>query len=210
MENINFVSKNIRELKTDNNRLVHQQGEIFKEMHTFYQNLYNVKEVLDLCDSGFCAVKHRVKKVNQEQLKNLEKDISIYELEDVAKVSKDNKSPGPDGFSNEFYKLFWPELIYFLLTLVTYYRNTGEIIKTQQQGIITCVPKGDKNRNDIKNWRSITLLNSIYNFFSTIFVNIIKGVLTSIIHTDQKGFIKGRFIGENIRLINDIIYECEV
>ena len=38
----------------------------------------------------------------------------------------------------------------------------------------------------------------------------IKGVLTSIIHTDQKGFIKGRFIAENIRLTNDIIYECEV
>ena len=38
----------------------------------------------------------------------------------------------------------------------------------------------------------------------------IKGVLTSIIHTGQKGFIKSRFIGENIRLTNDIIYECEV
>ena len=37
-----------------------------------------------------------------------------------------------------------------------------------------------------------------------------KGDLTSIIHTDQKGFIKGRFIGENIRLTNDTIYECEV
>ena len=53
-------------------------------------------------------------------------------------------------------------------------------------------------------------MNSIYNFFSTIIANRIKGVLTSIIHTDQKGFIKGRFIGDNIRLTNDIIYECEV
>ena len=40
--------------------------------------------------------------------------------------------------------------------------------------------------------------------------NMIKGVPTSIIHTDHKRFIKGRFIGENIRLTNDIIYECEV
>ena len=56
----------------------------------------------------------------------------------------------------------------------------------------------------------ITLLNSVYNFFSNFFANIIKVVLTSIIHTDQRGFIKGRFIGENIRLTHDIIYECEV
>ena len=46
--------------------------------------------------------------------------------------------------------------------------------------------------------------------FSTIITNRMKGVLTSIIHTDPKGFIKGRFIGENIKLMNDIIYECEV
>ena len=31
-----------------------------------------------------------------------------------------------------------------------------------------------------------------------------------IIHTHQKGLLKGKFIGENIRLTNDIIYECEV
>ena len=37
-----------------------------------------------------------------------------------------------------------------------------------------------------------------------------KGVLTLIIHTGQKGFIKGRLIGETNRLTKDIIYECEV
>ena len=58
LENISFVSKNIRELK----RLVHQQGEILKEMYTFFQNLYNGKEVLNLDDPIFCEVKHRVKK----------------------------------------------------------------------------------------------------------------------------------------------------
>ena len=35
LKNVNFVFKLIRELKTDNNRLVHQQGEILREMHTF-------------------------------------------------------------------------------------------------------------------------------------------------------------------------------
>ena len=95
--------KNIRELKIDNNTFVHQQDKILKEMHKFYQNLYNGKEVSDLDDSRFCEVKHSIKKFNTDQLKNLEQEISINELEDVVKVSKYNKSPGPDGFSNEFY-----------------------------------------------------------------------------------------------------------
>ena len=119
-------------------------------MHAFYQNLYNGKEVLDLNDSRFCEVKHRIKKVNTEQLKKLEQDISINELEDIVKLSKISNSPGPDGFSNGFYRLFWPEPKYFLLKITTNYRNTGKINKTQQQGIIMCIPKGDKNRNDIK------------------------------------------------------------
>ena len=57
LENVNFVSKNIRELKTDKNTFVHQQDETLKEMHKFYQNLYNGKEVLDSDDSRFCEVK---------------------------------------------------------------------------------------------------------------------------------------------------------
>ena len=100
------MSKNIRELKIDNDTLVHQQDEILKEMHTFYQNLYKGKEVLDLDDSRFCEVKHSIKKFNTEQLKNLEQEISFNALENVVKLAKYNKSPGPDGFSNEFYKLF--------------------------------------------------------------------------------------------------------
>ena len=50
------------------------------------------------------------------------------------------------------------EVRYFLLNIETYYRNTGEINKTQQQGIITCIPNGGKNRNGIKNWRPINYI----------------------------------------------------
>ena len=74
-------------------------------------------------DSIFCEVKHSVKKDYTEQLKNLEQDISIDEKEKVVKLSKNDKSSGPDGFSNEFYKFFWPELDYYLLKIITHYRN---------------------------------------------------------------------------------------
>ena len=58
---------------------------------------------------------------------------------------------------------------------------------------------------DIKNWRPITLLNTDYKIAAKALANRIKFVLPSIINNDQTGFMKNRFIGENIRLIDCII-----
>ena len=44
---------------------------------------------------------------------------------------------------------------------------------------------------------------------STVISNRLKGVLDKLIHQDQKGFISGRFIGENIRLIYDVFFETQ-
>ena len=57
----------------------------------------------------------------------------------------------------------------------------------------------------LKNWRPITLLNTDYKIASSALANRMKHVLPKIIHENQKGFLKGRFIGENTRLVYDIL-----
>ena len=79
---------------------------------------------------------------------------------------------------------------------MNFYRENGYLNKSQLSGIITCIPKGGKVRNDLKNLRPITLLNSIYKFYSGILAERIKLILPKIIHQDQKGFINGRFKGK--------------
>ena len=61
----------------------------------------------------------------------------------------------------------------------------------------------------MKNWRPISLLNAIYKLASSVIANRIKTQLRSLIHEDQKGFTAGRYIGENIRLIYDILFETK-
>ena len=51
----------------------------------------------------------------------------------------------------------------------------------------------------------ITLLNVIYKIASGCIANRLKSVLPKLISSDQTGFISGRYIGENTRLINDIM-----
>ena len=76
---------------------------------------------------------------------------------------------------------------------------------TQREGVITCIPKGDKARDVIKNWRPITLLNVVYNIVSASIANRLKTVLPKLIDEDQTRFISGRYIGDNLRLIYDLI-----
>ena len=77
-------------------------------------------------------------------------------------------------------------------------------------GIITCIPKAGKPKQFLKNWRPISLLNVVYKLASGCIAERIKGFLDKIIHCDQTGFIKGRFIGENIRLVYDIMHYTEI
>ena len=60
-------------------------------------------------------------------------------------------------------------------------------------------------REDIKNWRPLTLLNVDYKIISKLLANRIKTILTKLIHPNQKGFVPGRNIHEANRLIQDVI-----
>ena len=76
---------------------------------------------------------------------------------------------------------------------------------SQRRGIIKLIPKKDSDPSLIKNWHPITLLNSDYKIAAKAIANRIKKVLPDLIDGDQTGFIKGRTIGENIRLIDGLI-----
>ena len=77
------------------------------------------------------------------------------------------------------------------------------------EGTITCIPKAGKSRDSLKNWRPLTLLNSVYKFNFSIISNRIKSTLENLINPDQTGFISNRFLGENTRLLLDTMNYCE-
>ena len=108
-----------------------------------------------------------------------------------------------------FLNFFWTDLKFFILNSLNYGYRTGSLSITQKQGIITCLPKPNKSPFYLKNWRPISLLNVIYKLASSVIAARLKTVLHKLIHEDQKGFISGRFIGENIRQIYDILFETK-
>ena len=81
---------------------------------------------------------------------------------------------------------------------------------SQSRGVITLVPKEDSNRELLNNWYPITLLNLDYKIVSKIIARRIEKVLPLLVCSDQSGFVKGRYIGQNITLINDILEQTKL
>ena len=119
---------------------------------------------------------------------------------------KNNKSPGIDGFTLEFFKFFYTDIKSFIKRAINEGYLEGKLSVSQRQGLITCLPKGDKPKQFLKNWRPITLLNVVYKIASGCIAERIKSVLRELISEDQTGFISGRYMGENTRLIYNILH----
>ena len=77
--------------------------------------------------------------------------------------------------------------------------------QSQRNGVISLLPKKDSDPLYINNYRPISLLTVDYKIFAKTLANRMKKYLGGIINSDQSGFIKGRNIGNIIRLIMDII-----
>ena len=72
---------------------------------------------------------------------------------------------------------------------------------SQRQAVITLLEK--KDRTLIGNWRPISLVNADAKIISKVITNRIKDILPSIIHHNQTGYVKERYIGETVRSIFD-------
>ena len=147
--------------------------------------------------------------LSNQDSKLIEGPITLAEAAASLKNMKNNKSPGPDGFTVEFYKFFFADVGVFLVRSINNGFAEEQLSVTQRKGMIVCIPKEDKPKQYIKNWRPISLLNTAYKIASACIANRLKTILPKIIHESQTGFLKGRYIGENIRLLYDTLLYTE-
>jgi hypothetical protein len=94
----------------------------------FYENLYKQRDEQDHVNIDDYVY---INKLTKMQSDNLEGEITMSELSYGLKNMKNNKTPGPDGFTVEFYKTFWVDISGFLLrSLNEGYRN-GNLTNVQ-------------------------------------------------------------------------------
>jgi hypothetical protein len=84
-------------------------------------------------------------KLNQEDINHLNRSTTQNEIEAAIKSLSKKKSPGPDGFSAEFYQTF-KELIPTLLKLLHEIEREGKLPNTFYEATITLIPKPGKKK----------------------------------------------------------------
>ena len=142
LEKRNNIAKTITQLNVKD-KIVTNQNKILEAQREFYKELYAPKPSVesDLFLNDECIIK-----LNEEQCKTCEGQITLDEVKKVLSQMKNNKSPGSDGYTVEFYKFFINEVGVYLLRSFKHAFKCGKLSITQRQGVITCIPKANKSR----------------------------------------------------------------
>ena len=72
--------------------------------------------------------------------------------------------------------------------------------------MLSLIPKNGKDLRFLKSWRPVSLLATDYKILAKALATRLQKVISDLINPDQVGYIKGRFISQNIRSIEDIMY----
>ena len=208
-EKSNYCNKHITKLyDTEAETIIDDPETILNMEQNFYEKLYsdnrqNQAEVTENENKIFNNLK--LPKISNEDQQKCEQELTEAEILKSVKAMKPKKSPGTCGLTSEFYKFFWVDIKDILVSSLNYNLKNGKLSLEQRRGILTLIPKKDKDRLYLKNWRPLTLLNTDYKILAKALANRLTKFLPFIIEDDQTGYISGRFIGCNIRLIEDII-----
>ena len=184
---------------------------------------YHENTLRDQCIKDALAAIKTV--VSTEQYTLLDKLITEDEVEEAHQRSQNLKSPGMDGFTYELWKHIHKlyksnkgveneQEIFNIAKLLTECFNDIQmhgIVESTDFSLGWMCPIYKKNdRNEIANYRLITILNSDYKILTKVLALHLAKVAPLLLHKSQAGFVPGRSIAEQTKLIEIMIDYAEI
>lgn len=200
----------VYKLRNQKGNIVTHPQDVLQIFTSFYKNLLSGPQThpppttLDWLNSL------QLPKLSQLQASSLNDPCTDSEILNIIKSLKTSTAPGPDGFTTSYYKKFAPLLTPSLTKMFNYILSGGHFPEDMLLANLSLIPKPQKDHSHPQNFRPISVLNNDLKLFGRLLANRLAAVITSLIHTDQTGFIPGRQIVDNIRLVTNIVQDANL
>ena len=200
--------KNITVLN-DGDNVASGNKAILQVCQNYFREVYKSTEI-SLHLARYFLNNTGIPKLSEEDQQRCEGEITFQECQEALSKMSLNKSPGISGFSAEFFRFFWGDIGEIVVSYINDARRKGEFFISHRRGVITLIPKKTGDQTRIESKRPICLLDIIYKIVAKVMANRLASVIDKLVSRTQTGFIRGRFIGENARLLHDVIEYCNV
>ena len=148
LEKRNYEMKHIKKLTLANDTELTDAKEILEEEKRFYKDLYSSDQTETPSDTTF--FNDSIPKLSQNERDYCDQPISLKECAKALLSLKNGKSPGSDGFTPDFYKMFWKDISGIVFDSILYAQQKGELSIEQKRGVLKLIPKKDKNISHLK------------------------------------------------------------
>jgi len=187
----NRSRKHIWEISDDSGSIFTEQEAIKAETFHHFKNFYKAGDVLNTIEQ-FQLVDLYPWMVSYDESNSLLNPMTLEELKQVLFKFKKEKSPGPDGWSSEFFTFFFDIVGEDLLDMVEEARRFGVMVSSLNSTFITLILKANKPIT-FDDFQLISLCNLCYKIISKIIANRIKPVLSKFRSSEQLGFLQGGY-----------------
>ena len=129
-------------------------------------------------------------------------NLMVKECWNVLDSMGNNKSPGNDGFTEEFYLAFFSDLNRYLVDSLNFSLENDEFSISQKQSVITLIKEKDQDKWVLKNWRTISLINVDVKITSKALALRVRNVIHELVCSDQTAYVKDCYIGKSMLIVD--------
>ncbi|CAM2113264.1 unnamed protein product [Caretta caretta] len=134
----------------------------------------------------------------------LELPLTLAEFSEALRPMPTNKSPGMDGLTGEFYRVFWNVFGPDLVTVWAESLQSRVLPLLCRPAVLALLPKkGDLH--DLRNWRPVSLLSMDYKIIAKAISLRLGSVLADVIYPDQTYTVSDCSIFDNLFLVRDLL-----